>query len=100
MKDALAAVFAQDQLTLLRDKLELIVGAQLSHGGFAGFQIQPTARLLWTPTAKLSSWVAISRAVRTPSIYERFFEGIATAEPIAAPIICLGTPDRRSELPI
>jgi len=101
VNDALFAVFGEDQISLVREKVELIVGAQLSHSDFAGFQIQPTARLLWTPTANLSSWAAISRAVRTPSIYERSFDGIVTATPIQPPLFALvhltGDPNFRSE---
>src|SRR5207244_1648268 len=33
-----------------------------------GFEYQPTARLLFTPTNKQSVWAAVSRAVRTPAI--------------------------------
>jgi len=73
----------------------------LSHGDFAGFQIEPTARLLWTPAAKLSSWIAVSRAVRTPSIYERTFDGIVQATPVAPQLFGLlhlsGDPNFRSE---
>jgi iron complex outermembrane receptor protein len=101
VNDALFAVFGQDQITLVQDKIELVVGAQLSHGGFSGFQIQPTARLLWTPTANLSTWAAVSRAVRTPSIYERSFDGIVQATPIQPPLFAflhvVGDPNFRSE---
>ncbi len=101
VNDALFAVFGEDQITLVEDKLELIVGAQLSRGDSAGFQIQPTARLLWTPAANLSTWAAISRAVRTPSIYERSFDGIVTATPIQPPLYAFvhltGDPNFRSE---
>jgi iron complex outermembrane receptor protein len=101
VNNALFAVFGQDQITLVQDKIELVVGAQLSHGGFSGFQIEPTARLLWTPTANLSTWAAVSRAVRTPSIYERSFDGIVEAIPVQPPLFAflhlVGDPTFRSE---
>jgi iron complex outermembrane receptor protein len=65
------AAFAEDEITLVADKLELIAGVHFSHNPFTGFEIQPTTRLLWTPNKKSSTWVAISRAVRTPAIYHR-----------------------------
>lgn len=62
------AVFGQDDIALIPNKLNLIVGAQLSRIEFIGYAIQPTGRLLWTPTANVSSWLAVSRAERTPSL--------------------------------
>ena len=43
------------------------MGVKLEENDFTGFEVQPTARLLWTPDRKHSAWGAISRAVRTPS---------------------------------
>lgn len=34
------------------------------------FEIQPTGRLLWTPTQDQTVWAAVSRAVRTPTLFE------------------------------
>ena len=66
-----AALFAQDEIALIPDKLHFIAGAQISHTENVGFSAQPTGRLLWTPTSLLSSWLAVSRAVRTPSLDDR-----------------------------
>ena len=52
-------------------KLDLVLGAQLEHNSFTQFEIQPTARVAWTPRDELSVWAAVSRAVRTPSLEER-----------------------------
>jgi iron complex outermembrane receptor protein len=65
------AVFAEDEIALIPGKLSFIVGAQASHTATIGYAIQPTGRLLWTPTQSLSSWIAVSRAERTPSVYDR-----------------------------
>jgi len=59
--------FVQDQITLSPDLFYLTLGIKLSHNDFSGFEYQPTARLLWTPTKRQSAWASISRAVRTPS---------------------------------
>jgi iron complex outermembrane recepter protein len=64
------SVFFQDEIKLVRDKLSFIAGAYLGRYSFAGFQVQPTARLMWTPTKKVAVWAAISRAVRTPSLID------------------------------
>ena len=59
--------FAQDEITLVKDRLRLVLGAKLEHNAFSGFEAQPSARLSWTPSARQTVWAAVSRAVRTPS---------------------------------
>ena len=59
--------FIHDEISLVPEKLALILGARLEHNDYSNFEIQPNARLLWTPTAQHSFWAAVSRAVRTPS---------------------------------
>ncbi|WP_292990202.1 TonB-dependent siderophore receptor, partial [Nitrosomonas sp.] len=43
------------------------LGTRLGHNDFSGLEIQPNARLMWTPNEKHSIWMSVSRAVRTPS---------------------------------
>ncbi|MBI2882437.1 MAG: TonB-dependent receptor [Candidatus Methylomirabilis oxyfera] len=59
--------FMQDQITLIEDRLFLTLGTKVEHALFSGFQVQPSARLLWTPADGHAVWAAVSRAVRTPS---------------------------------
>ena len=65
--DTIYSGFVQYELPLVRDKLALTAGTKLEHNNFSGFEYQPTARLLWTPSAHQSFWAAVTRAVRTPS---------------------------------
>jgi iron complex outermembrane receptor protein len=65
--------FVQDEYLMVPDSLRLLLGFKLEHNDFTGFEIEPTARLLWTPTKRQTLWAAVSRAVGTPSIAE---EGI------------------------
>jgi iron complex outermembrane receptor protein len=58
--------FAQDEITLVKDRLRLMVGAKLEHNQFSGFEAQPSIRVSWTPSSKQAVWAAVSRAVRTP----------------------------------
>lgn len=60
-------LFVQDDWTLITDKLHLIFGSKIEHNDYNGYEVQPTARLLWTLNNQHSLWAAISRAVRTPS---------------------------------
>jgi iron complex outermembrane recepter protein len=59
--------FVQDEVAVVPNKLSLTGGAKLEWNNYSGFEIQPTGRLLWTPTPRQSFWAAVTRAVRTLS---------------------------------
>src|SRR5690606_37808055 len=59
--------FVQDEVTLVEDRLQLTAGTKVEHNEFSGFEIQPSGRLAWTPSAAATVWGALSRAVRSPS---------------------------------
>jgi iron complex outermembrane recepter protein len=63
----LVSAFLQDDITLVPQRLRLTLGSKFEHNDYTGFEIQPNARLAWTPTARQTVWAAISRAVRTPT---------------------------------
>jgi iron complex outermembrane receptor protein len=65
------AAFAADDITLVRDRLHFILGLHAGHNYFTGMEYQPTGRLAWTATSNLTTWAAVSRAIRTPSIIDR-----------------------------
>ena len=64
-------VFAQDEITLSKDRLVLTLGTKLEHDDYSGFEIEPSIRAAWTPDKQTTLWAAISRAVRTPSRIDR-----------------------------
>jgi iron complex outermembrane receptor protein len=61
------SAFVQDDITLLPNRLRVTLGSKFEHNDFTGVEIQPNARLAWTPTERHTVWAAISRAVRTPT---------------------------------
>ncbi len=63
----LIGTFIRDDITLIPDRLLFSVGSRFEHNDFTGMEIQPNARLMWTPNTENSVWIAVSRAVRTPS---------------------------------
>lgn len=67
----LTSGFVQDEIALVPELLYLTVGTKLEHNSFTGFEVQPTAKLLWSPDHRHTGWVSFSRAVRTPSRGER-----------------------------
>ncbi len=58
--------FVQDEISLL-DALRLYLGTKAEYNSYTGFEIQPGARLAWTPTEHHTFWTSVARAVRTPS---------------------------------
>ncbi len=69
----LFSAFVENQFTLAPDRLFFTVGTKLEHNSFSGFEVQPSGRLLWTPSKRQSVWAAVTRAVRTPSRVEQGF---------------------------
>ncbi len=65
--DHLYSLFMQDEIPLITDRLSLTIGTKVLHSAFTGFDFEPSARLLWTPSTKSTFWSAVTRAVRTPS---------------------------------
>jgi len=63
----LMAAFIQDEISLQPDRLKLTLGSKFEHHDFMGLQIQPAARLYWTPHRRHSLWLGVSRAVATPA---------------------------------
>jgi iron complex outermembrane receptor protein len=84
--DQLYTAYAQDSFSLVPDKLSLTAGAKLLHSSFVGFDVEPSARLLWTPTPRQTVWAAITRAVRTPSDIEDTLQttSLLSANPVSA----------------
>jgi len=61
------SAFIRDEITLIPEHLRFTLGSRFDHNDFTGMEIQPNARLMWTPDTKNSIWMSASRAVRTPS---------------------------------
>ena len=68
--DQLYTGFVQDEIPLVADKFSVTIGSKLLHSSFTGFDLEPSARFLWTPSHRQTVWAAVTRAVRTPSDIE------------------------------
>lgn len=64
------SLFVRDEITLIPNHLLFTLGTRIDHNDFTGIEVQPNARLMWTPNTENSVWMAVSRAVRTPSRLE------------------------------
>ncbi len=71
--DELYTAFLQDEIGLLENRLSLTLGTKFLRTNFTGLELEPSARLLWTPTSKQTVWAAYTHAVRTPSDVEEAF---------------------------
>jgi iron complex outermembrane recepter protein len=61
----------RDEFQIIPNRLIGSVGARIDYGSYRQVEYQPSFRLLYTPSAKQSAWLAASRAVRAPSRYDR-----------------------------
>jgi iron complex outermembrane receptor protein len=84
--------FLQDELALIKDRLSLTLGAKLEHNDYTGLEVQPSVRAAWKIDRRQTAWGAISRAVRTPSRFDR--ELFIPAQP---PFLLAGGPNFQSE---
>ena len=81
----LFSAFAQYNLTVIDKRLNAIIGAKAEHFQSVGWEVQPTARLVYTPSVHHSLWGGVSRAVRVPSVFDRFMRRVSRPlKPIAA----------------
>lgn len=88
------SAFLQDEIKLMPDQLTLTLGSKFEHNDYTGLEIQPSGRLLWTPTARQTVWGAVSRSVRTPNRLEsdaRFNFG-ASQPPLGPPVLAAVLP--------
>jgi iron complex outermembrane receptor protein len=88
----LFSTFAQDEITLIPDRLKVTIGTKFEHNDFSGFEVEPSGRIAWTPNDNQTIWGAISRAVRSPSRIDSDF--YAPGNP---PFFLAGGPDFDSE---
>ncbi len=65
-----AEAFVQDTVSLA-DQLDLTAGLKVEDNTYTGAQPMPSVRLSWKPSADAMLWAAASRAVRTPSRFDR-----------------------------
>jgi iron complex outermembrane receptor protein len=91
--ETLVNAYAQDEIALARQRAHLTVGTKLEHNDYTGFEVQPTVRLSYTPSARQTLWGAVSRAVRAPTRID------ADVEFFAGPLTLIqGNRDFRSEV--
>ncbi|KRB79731.1 TonB-dependent receptor [Sphingomonas sp. Root710] len=66
----LANIFVQDSVALT-PQLTAVAGLKLEKDPYSGVAVLPSARLSWKPDASLLLWAAASRAIRSPTPFDR-----------------------------
>jgi iron complex outermembrane receptor protein len=79
--DHLVTVFGHDDIQLVPDRLQVGVGVKGEHNAYSGFEVQPSARVLWTLNAANRITASVTRAVRTPSRVETDYTTTSLANP-------------------
>ena len=66
--ESVVNAFAQDEIAL-GTRVHLTLGAKVERDTYAGWGVQPTARVMWSIVPKRHGvWAAVSRALRTPNL--------------------------------
>jgi iron complex outermembrane receptor protein len=99
--DPLYTGFIQDEISIRPDILVLSLGTKIEHNNYTGVEVQPGARLSWTPVPHHELWVSVARAVSPPSRADvDMFVTTSTATPPVGPVIqteLVGNPQIGSE---
>lgn len=66
----LYSAFVQDEIELVPERLRLTVGSKFEYNSYTQLEVQPSVRMLYTPSETQSFWWAVSKAARTPSALE------------------------------
>ena len=98
----LYTVFVQDEVALVPGSLSLTFGSKLEHNDYTGFEVQPSARVRWTPHERHIFWASLSHAVSTPTRLNRNGRvNVGAFQPSpSAPVfeaLLFGSPDVGSE---
>jgi iron complex outermembrane receptor protein len=79
--DSLYGAFVQDEITLTRT-LSLTLGSKFEHNNYTGFEIEPSAQLVWAPSARHTIWASAAKAIRQPSNIDSGLEIISAVQPL------------------
>jgi iron complex outermembrane receptor protein len=93
--DNIYSAFVQDEIAIVPNKVWATFGTKFEHNIYTGWEVMPSTRLLWTPSAHQTFWAAVTRSVRTPSRIDEDLQltGLAATTPIPIFISVVGNPN-------
>ena len=98
---SLLTAFVQDEIALFGNRLAVTLGSQVQYDSDSGAGVQPTARVMWKALPRQRLWAAASRALRTPSLYERGirldYPPVPSASGLPLLVTVMGNPAQQNE---
>lgn len=98
--DSLYGAFVQDEIAIART-LTMTMGSKFEHNAFTGFEIEPSAQLVWAPNSRHTVWVSAARAVRQPSAIDDGLEAVGAVVPLPQGgfglVTAFGSPSTKAE---
>jgi iron complex outermembrane receptor protein len=98
---SLVTAFLQDEIALFGDRLAVTLGSQVQYDSDSGAGIQPTARVMWKVRPRQRLWAAASRALRTPSLTDRWirvdYPPVPTPTGLPLVVTLVGNPEAETE---
>jgi iron complex outermembrane receptor protein len=96
-------IVVRDEWEAIAGRLVASAGVRVDYNSYSDIEYQPSVRLLYTPKANQSAWLAVSRAVRTPNRADRdivYDLGSALVPGVGIPITATltGSKSMRSEV--
>jgi len=94
-------VVVRDEWQLVTNRWLVSTGIRLDYNSYHNVEAQPSVRLLYTPNARQSAWMAVSRAVRIASRMDRDIDMRAAASQIGDFLVVphlSGSTNARSEI--
>jgi len=88
--DSLYGTFVQDEITLTK-ALSLTLGSKFEHNDYTGFEIEPSAQLVWTPSARHTIWASAAKAIRQPSNIDEGLQAVSSVVALPQGLIGLVT---------
>ncbi len=91
----------RDEYQLVPDRWTVSLGARVDYTSFGRFEYQPSLRVLFTPSARQSAWMAVSRAVHAPDRTDHDFvydDGATFKNGVNITPLIYGSPSLRSEV--
>jgi iron complex outermembrane receptor protein len=97
---SLFSAFLQDEIKLAAP-LWLTLGSKFEHNALTGFEYEPSAQLVWTPSVRDTVWMSAARAIRQPSLADVGLRVDLAVVPLpggafAVPVL-LGNPQMKAE---
>jgi iron complex outermembrane receptor protein len=98
--DRLYSAFFQDEITLSKS-LSFTIGSKVEHNPYSGFDWEPSAQLVWSPSDRQAIWFSASQAARQPARTDAGIQFDVTVIPLAnnsfGVVTVLGNPKIKAE---